>query len=729
MNLDLNNEKISIGINCFAGTNIQKFIIHLTSLLVMPDLSKLNTSNISRMLKFLKEKYEYLDDVKLNDEKYVFNAYTIITTYEEIQNSKIEFKSINDCISFYLKHNFRKINLDNSKIHVAFYCDSTSGYKYSGLQDFKNRFDIQQFNELFKDYIIKPEEYLKFNKLLYFIYSQNSYLFPEINKKINDLYNEGHDIFKRYVNYNDYKNNINTRIKFNELVMNLKRINFVNQFQFNLNEILLKDEFDKYSDIIKLLVLDKANKLDIVQFKYIYNNYFENVDFSKRIHEILKNKYPNGFKIDYYIFIELYELQPELFNEKIEKYFDNFEIKNENQKQIENKNENKLNQLNENELNQKQIENKNENKLNQKQIEIKNENELNQLNENLKFKNYNPNIIKVKNIYNEFHKLYPNSSFQGTKYHTNVMINRNQYLKDFDEYFKFVSDDDDFTCGLEHYYSIYQEYQKLNLNSNQTQYEIDKPIYQKIFKLLNININCPDKLNNEFRKNIRNIFTIENIANNMYVRYLYIIYMKLCLLETRFIYKSSKTNKYTLRSKCYSECNKIICPYLPFNFIPVQEAAAEDCAFSLIHYSNVSSFILNNNFDTYYYFVSAANDYTNLANNKFYNIERFLAYKFVLGSNLERYTVLNIGRYYYKYDSIIEFEVLDFEHSRNKNENSRNEHSKSENLNQNEIKINNFRFTTDRNDRKIDISNILNNYENIDKWNDKLSHEYLGILY
>ena len=704
MNLDLNDEKISLCINCFAGTNIQKFIIHLTSLLVVPDLSKMNISNISRMSKILKEKYEYNDDIKLNDEKYVFNAYTTITTYEEIQKSKLEFKSINECISFYLNHNFRKINLDSSKIHVAFYCDSTSGYKYSGLQDFKNRFDIQQFNELFKNYIIKPNEYSKINKLLYFIYSQNSYLFPEFNEKINELYNNGHDIIKRYIKYDDYKNNINIRIEFNKLVLNVK-----NAKNGNLNEILSKKEFEIYENIIKLSILDKSVKLDIIQFKYIYNNYFKNVDFSKRIQNILKNNYPNGFKIDYYIFMELYELQPELFDDEIEKYFD--ENVNKNLNTNENLNEN-INKNENDDENENTLTNSNSSlnsNLNENENTLTNSNSsLNSnLNENSNtiphFKNYNPNIINVKKIYNEFHKEYPNSSFQGTKYHTNVMINRNQYFKDFDEYYKFVSDDDDFTCGLEHYYEIYKL--QINQNINQNQYQIDKPIYSHIFKLLNINIHCPDYLNNEFRKNIRKIFTIENMMNNMYIRYLYIIYMKICLLETRFIYKDSSTNKYVLRSKCYSECNKIIPPYLPFNFIPVQEAAAEDCAFSLIHYSNVNSFIFNLNFDTYYYFVSAANDYTTLSKNKSYNIERFLAYKFVLGSNLERYNVLNKGRYYYKYDSIVDFEIL-----------------------KNDDLIHEFRFTTDRIDRNITLNDVFKKY-NIEEWNNKLSCEYLGILY
>ena len=340
--------------------------------------------------------------------------------------------------------------------------------------------------------------------------------------------------------------------------------------------------------------------------------------------------YPNGFKLDYSIFVELYELQPELFVDKIN--FDNF-------------------------------------------------------------KNYNENINEVKRIYQEFHEIYSNSSFQGTKYHTNVMINRNQFLYDYDSKYKFFTDDDDFTCGLENYYRIYQEYENI-INEF---YKVDIPTYKLLFKILNLNINVPNIINNEFRKNIREIFTIQNMAENIYVRYLYVIYTKCCIFETRFMYK--RDNKYTLRIKSFSECNKIIPPYLPFNFTMIQESASEDCAFTYIHYSNISlNNVLNYNFNTYYYFNAACNNYVLLDKKSSFTINRYNTYKMIIGSNIERYTPLNIGRYYYKFDSIVEF------------------------INCNNIEE--LRFVCDKQDRKIKSGDI----KDINDWNDKLSREYLGVF-
>jgi len=721
------NKNIALCINCYHNTNINKFIIHLSSLLVMPDLSKFEYSQ--KIKQFILNKYEFLSDDKINNLEYIYNFYTIVSTYEEIENKNIQFNNLNECIEYLLNHNFRKINYNNL-IHVAFYCDGISGYKYRDLEDFKNRFDIPHFNELFKDKIILPNQV---NKLLYFIYSENPNLFPEIIAKANELYKNKHDIFKRNVEYEDCINNSEIYNKYLSYINHLKSV--IYPYSKNILNTFSKQEFNIYSNIINLTILEnKLPNLTLSQFRYIYDNYFKSFDFFKnRIQNYLKFKYPNGFKMDYSIFLELYQLQPELFNEEIENYF------------------------------------------------------------KFKFINYNSNIIKVKNVYNEFHKIYPNSSFQGTKYHTNLMINRNQFLKDFISSIKFFNDDDDFTCGLENYYKIYSEYKKIINNY----YLLDVPVYKSIFELLNIKIDVKPTLTIEFRKEMYNLFTTKLMSENIYIKYLYVIYMKICMFDTRFIYRNNiyKDNqinyKYKLIHKSYSTCNKIINEYLPFNFTSIQESASEDCIFIMAHCSNiVLTNMFNFNFDTYYYFISAHTNYTPLSKSSKFVSSRVHSYKLIMGSNIERFTPLNIGRYYFKYDSLVEFdklnnnkdnendkdkEIKEFENNdekinidndknneinnksvgatsarnennklnNNENDDDKNKENKELNINKinnksvgatsarNEINktyLTNLRFTTDRNDRKITISDILKYYD-LNNWNNKLSSEPLGMLY
>ena len=192
------NKNIALCINCYHNTNINKFIIHLSSLLVMPDLSKFEYSQ--KIKQFMLNKYEFLSDDKINNPEYIYNFYTIVSTYEEIENKNIQFNNLNECIEYLLNHNFRRINYNNL-IHVAFYCDGISGYKYRDLEDFKNRFDIPHFNELFKDKIILPNQV---NKLLYFIYYNDYLQFPEINEKAKEIYLNNNDIFESELLYEDY---------------------------------------------------------------------------------------------------------------------------------------------------------------------------------------------------------------------------------------------------------------------------------------------------------------------------------------------------------------------------------------------------------------------------------------------------------------------------------------------------------------------------------------------
>ena len=124
---------MAICINCYSGTNINKFVIHLASLLTIPDINYLNNhlEEVEIMKNWLYKNLTNIELEKINNPIYAFNTYTCLTTYEQIKN--IKFNSINEVIKYLLKHNFKSIT--SNSIHVAFYCDGVSGYKYKDLKE------------------------------------------------------------------------------------------------------------------------------------------------------------------------------------------------------------------------------------------------------------------------------------------------------------------------------------------------------------------------------------------------------------------------------------------------------------------------------------------------------------------------------------------------------------------------------------------------------------------
>ena len=682
----MNKSDFNIGFHVYCGSNITKLNLQCASLLT-------SSNNID-------------ENMKINILK---------NTFELINLSKLEFKTINDAIEYLISKGFKKIDISNilNKIHVAFYCDSTSGYKYSGLQDFKNRFDIPQFRELFENRMFNFIGKLK--KLPYFIYYFHPLLFPEINSIAEKLFNLYDDIFERPLEYIDYLNDKYITNIFNEKC---------NKYLFNKipnNE----NEFNNINNIISQNVREFKLPITFIQFKMIFqkNKDLNSIDYSNIINEILQKEYPNGIKISYQTFLELYELQPELFNEDIEKYFNddienlkNENLKNENLKNENLKNENPKNEnpKNENPKNEN-LKNENPENENLKNENLKNKNLKNENpeNENLKFKNYNPNINNVKKVFDEFKKEYPNSSFQGTKYHTNLMINRNQFLNDFDSKHKIFIDDDDFTCGLEHYYSIYQLYvDYINNNWLNIRNKIIEICYKfrnefnELNNLMNEILNFKNNNVLKFREIMRNYLLFIDVNNDNYFessrniikRLIYSIYMKMNMYNFPTMCMNFKTNKL---EKCLCVCadwSKIMPPYMPINFIMVNDTLCEDVMFSKINFTHTNYFDIKK--PIYYYFMEAhTNHWGTWENCSWFEKIHILSYLNLIRPNYFKYVFVNIGRYYYKYDSIIEFS------------NSNNESE--------------LRFVSCRKNRKILIDDILKKYENIDKWNDELSKDYL----
>jgi len=595
------DNKIAICLNCYYKSNISKLISQLSSLLMKSN-----------------DKYKYL---KLRGKAYLGPS--------EIITSNITFKSINQCINYLKSQGFTETKTKN--IHVALYCDGLSGQVYENINDFKNRIDIKEFNEIFSNKIFKIES---LKCLPYFIYILSPSLFPEIRNKIIEFIKQ---------------NNTDTTKQLNEFK--------------NIPEYI----FDKID-----FNIDKPN--NIVLYQYIYNTYFKDVDFSKRIRNLIysnqNEKYKHGFKLAYSSFIELYQLQPELFQSEIENYF------------------------------------------------------------NTKFENnYTENIEKIKEIFNEFNKIYPNSSLQGTYYHTNLMINRTRFLNDFDEYYKFFIDDDDITGGLDNYYSIYKwynknvkinydelnniikyidlklvikDYDKMNvdelnknqlnknenqsqnqneninqnenqnenqsqnqneninqlnknenqLNKNENQLNKNENQSQNQNKNINLNENQNENINqlneninqsqNKIRKQIKEI--IENNINNPLGRYLYITYTKYC------IFKFNVWNGFSIQNNICAMWNDIIPPYLPLNFLNIQETRCEDSSFNGLHF--VNNFI-NNQEIIYYYTTPSLNNYSR-EKNIIVELKIKSIFKY-LHKNKLSYLKMNHGRWFYNLNNTIKF--------------------------------------------------------------------------
>jgi hypothetical protein len=150
------NKNIAICLNCYYKSDISKLILQLSSLLF---------------------KFKNKDRTKIL----------------EILNSKIKFQTIDECIN-YLKLNFKEIEIiENSKIHVALYCDGLSGYVYKNNEDFKKRIDILEFEEIFKNVVFK-------------IGNKNSVNYIRLNQNINVNLNQNVD---SNINSNQ-KQNINS---------------------------------------------------------------------------------------------------------------------------------------------------------------------------------------------------------------------------------------------------------------------------------------------------------------------------------------------------------------------------------------------------------------------------------------------------------------------------------------------------------------------------------------
>ena len=145
-----------------------------------------------------------------------------------------------------------------------------------------------------------------------------------------------------------------------------------------------------------------------------------------------------------------------------------------------------------------------------------------------------------------------------------------------------------------------------------------------------------------------------------------------------------------------ADWSKIMPPYIPINFITPQDTLCEDVLFSHINFTYLNYFDISK--PIYYYFVEAhANHWGTWENCSYFEQIHILGYLNLIRPNYFKYIPVNIGRYYYKFDSIVEF------------------------VKNNENKE--LRFVCNKRNRKIKGDDI----KNINEWNDKLSKEFSHI--
>ena len=637
--------EIAVCVNCYHGSDVSRLAVQLASLLVDVDARVMDCgddSGIDRIDSRV-DKIDHVDKIDSKIDK-IDQVDSSIKIDSKIDTKPIadkiyhqNFNSVKEALSYFLLSGFKRCKTKNIKI--AFYCDSTSGYQYSSLEDFKKRIDISHFNEIFNSYKLFARDIKHF---YYFVYKryQNSPLrltnFPEI------------PVLRSVVaTYEHYKTSERLRKDFNNYV---KQFCNAHKIPVRIPAMFDSVEFASWNYVLNYKIRESEQGYEA--FRYFLETSTVSKALIHTINSQFAKDYPDGYSLNYFEFLEIYEKQPELFDKEIEKWYQSF-------------------------------------------------------------KNYNENIENVKRLFAEFHEEYPNSTFQGTKYHTNLMINRNQFLMDYDSHIKFFVDDDDISCGVDNYNLIVDQYcleMEKVMKSKETKVFID------YLKQLDPSFKNPHA---DFRKKLKYWF----LPTTQFKRYLYIHYMTMCVYNVRCVVAEkneqgiqnlhfSRIESMKSKTKIIGMWNKVIPPYLPFNYLNVQETLNEDTGFCSMHLTGMN--LLETPVNIYYYINRSYSNYFNSLRSEPEMAKRIMSVNVELDPTYHMYS--NLGRYYYKYDSIVEFCV------------HREDEDKTE-----------LRFVCDRN-RKIGsefLKIVKDKFEDesqapkrfVDAWNDKLSREPLRLLY
>ena len=578
----------AICVNCYPGSNVSKLCLQLASLVMKRSLRTCEQQSL-----------------RTCEQQSLDHMHTIPHIYNHPQ-----FTSIQAAMDYLQQYGYERCR--SVAIHVAFYCDGIGGKRYIDVYDYRDRYDSSQLH------FIKPGQ---IRCLMYWTYSSHTSLFPEIQQKARQMLEAGHEIFWRTLDYDMYLKKY--RKAFDEKVLELcAKYDWIDVP--DLTCPLSEDAFGQYQYILNLnfkTISEEHIRLTFDQFHYILH-YFPPNTFQTRVQQIMQTEYPNGVQMDYTMFMELCQLQPELLDD----------------------------------------------------IELPADNDM--------------DLTPIQTIFNEFHHIYPNSSLQGTFYHTNLMINRNMFLDDYDDCVKAFVDDDDFTCGLDNYLEIFDCYSR-HVGKVFTQ------IYPIISQLVKSYVSELPSDVLAFRQTLSKLFDADMFQHES-IRLAYRVYAKMCVYNVVCMRSTpGATHQVQLHTKVVGMWNKVIPPYTSINYTNVQETFNEDAVYSIMHFTD-HNVVPYSDQPMYYYLCPSYQDYTRSAHPmtkqhtlSLYSLFDCLTYKYVS---------LNVGRYFHKPDSIVKFRYPD--HDAN-------------------------RFVCSRPRRHVKIDDIIN----VNEWNRMLSNEVYGIYH
>ena len=250
----------------------------------------------------------------------------------------------------------------------------------------------------------------------------------------------------------------------------------------------------------------------------------------------------------------------------------------------------------------------------------------------------------------------------GTLYHTNVMINRNLFLKkNYNKYTTFL-DDDDFSSSIDERFFNFKLYQQYTT-------QIFKALKPEINRLLStINRSHPGILTNdidEFRKIMYNLLNgnTTNKIRSLLLKdvYKFGIFRQRSIVKTEETILGKSTQSYQKSVHCCGLWSSIIPPYLPKNFMNVQEMSSDDVGYIIAHdsFHNHLPITLS---PVYYYISSGFKGYGNINDiNHVDEFKKMQRHRLTILDNyiktLEFNESENYGRYYYTFDSIVETSI------------------------------------------------------------------------
>jgi hypothetical protein len=237
------------------------------------------------------------------------------------------------------------------------------------------------------------------------------------------------------------------------------------------------------------------------------------------------------------------------------------------------------------------------------------------------------------------------------------MINRNIFLKkNYDKYMTFL-DDDDFSNSIDDRVKSFDYYRSFI----ETRFQQNKNEAFKFLKLINKNHKALHaKSLEEFRKDVYPLFKQQVKGYRLKLMeevFKYGIYKQRSIVKTEETSFGHSTVSYQKSVHCCGLWSAIIPPYLPKNFMNVQEMSSDDVGYMRAH--DAFNHNLPRTISAVYYYISsghqgygyinedARSEWKTIQRERIHALEKYIKEGKVLDN-------LNYGRYWFRYDSEIE---------------------------------------------------------------------------